>query len=79
MTPREFFSAWIGYNQQKKEEYSVLFYCLQYNAMRTAFSKEQQRAIKRDKAPWQDTFSKGKTEPLSYDKMKPLFDSISTN
>lgn len=54
MTPKEFFCAWDGFNEQKKTDLSSLFHIAQYNAMRTAFSEEQQKSIQNDSSPWEE-------------------------
>lgn len=74
MTPREFLNAWEGFADNQKQQWNVLFYAAQYNAMRTAFSKDQQKQIRRDNPPWEKSKKK---EPLDYDKMQGLFRAIS--
>lgn len=47
-------------NQRFKAIRNVIFYCSRYNALRTAFSKEQQKAIQRDRPPWEQPQRKEK-------------------
>jgi len=60
MTPREFFNAWVGFDEHQKNEWNVLFWLSKYNAIRTTWSKEQANQIVRDKPPWEEN---GKTKP----------------
>jgi hypothetical protein len=55
----------------------ITFGAARYNASNTAM--DNNKKIANQKFPWEESFSKGKTEPHSYDKMKPLFEMISSN
>lgn len=75
MSPREFYNAWIGWHDRRREEWNVIFYSAQYNAMRTAMSKEQQKQIQRDKAPWDQPSKQNK--PISGRQVANLLSLIS--
>ena len=53
MTPKEFFNAWIGFDDKQRDNRNVAFYLAQYNAVRTAFSTKQAQQTRRDKSPFE--------------------------
>jgi len=61
MTPREFFNAWIGWQESQSERLeaefeamrSIIYGAARYNAANTAFSGEASKAISRQKFPWE--------------------------
>lgn len=57
MTPREFFNAWLGYQDGKTEDMeatrAIIYGASRFNAASTAMSKEQATSIGRHRFPWE--------------------------
>lgn len=80
MTPREFFNAWTGFDENQKNEWNALFWISKANAVRTAWSEKQARQALQDKAPWEtdsETKKPGKKKPLSGKVICSMLDLIS--
>lgn len=69
MNLRECFNAIEGFSELKRSEFSVMFYCAQYNAIKTAFSKEQAKNTANDKNPYLEVI-KTRKKALSFDSLK---------
>lgn len=78
MTPREFFNAWIGYSETRNKNLEairdIVYGASKYNAANTAFSKDQSKAISRQKFPWEKGHKK---EPMSGKQIAQLLNLIS--
>ncbi len=77
MAPREFFNAWIGFDENQKNNWDVAFWISKHNALRTTWSKEQGEQIQKDIAPWEEKKKSKSKEPLSGKKVCSILDMIS--
>jgi hypothetical protein len=68
MTPREFYNAWIGWNESRNEKLKaqrdIAYGAAKYHAVNTSWSKKQQRQINNQRFPWQKD-DKAKKKGLS--------------
>jgi hypothetical protein len=77
MTPDEFFKGWRGYDQKKKENWDVAFWISKFNAVRTAFTKEQAKQAIQDKAPWRKDEPGQPSKPMSVKAIRSILNLIS--
>lgn len=73
MTPREFFNAWIGFQDKREEVFHVMYYVAKYNASRTTMSRKQAEQIARDRPPWE----KQKPQQVTGKQISAMLDLIS--
>lgn len=63
METREFLNAWIGYLDEKRQDYAVLFETVKMGSFYNTFSQDQQKALKRIRNPYIDTKPRGGIDP----------------
>lgn len=70
-----FFHAWTGYLEARKQDYAVLFEMLRFNALYTAFSGDQAKAIHKTKNPYTDR-SREKGKPVMMNEISGLLSAM---
>lgn len=71
MQPREFFNAWIGHSDSRRDHYSVLFGLIKFHAGHVTMSEKQARSLNQKQNPFRGPVSSGK--PMTMEQVLSSF------